>query len=214
MRWRPTAPDMATANPRTSADTPAGAVHPRPVTAVARIEHVPPHAFAGPRGSYWVRAARPSDEPGLRRMLEDAVPDDIRLRFFRYVRCFPHEFIEPLVRMDDQRHFAFVALRGGPGGGTVGSAMLVAEPGGRAAEFGIFVTRAEAGQRLGTHLLECLIREARGHGLAEIYGVILADNAGMIDLARRLGFSVTCDTLEPGCVRAVLKLPHHASRGQ
>jgi acetyltransferase len=175
-------------------------------TPVPAITHVPPHAFEGPRGRYRIRAAGPADEDGLRRMLEATAPDDIRLRFFRYVRCFPHELVEPLTRMDDRRHFAFVAEMDGPGRPIVGSAMLVVEPDGRAAEFGIIVARSEANQRLGSHLLDCLIREGRGHGLGTIYGLILADNAGMIDLARRLGFGIACDLQEPGCIRATLRL--------
>lgn len=185
-----------------------------PAGPLARIDHVPGHVFTGPRAHYWVRAACAGDEPGLQRMLEQAPPDDIRLRFFRPVRLFSHAFVEPLTRMDDRRHFAFVARKGGPGGDVVGSAMLVADADRRSAEFGIFVARSETNQRLGTHLLDCLLREARGHGIGEVYGLILADNAGMIDLARRLGFSVTSDLQEPGCVRAVLRLPQGPGQRQ
>ena len=174
--------------------------------AAAAVEHVPAHAFTGPRGHYCVRAARPDDEEGVRRMLEASPPDDIRMRFFRPVRVFPHALVEPLLRMDDRRHFAFVATKDAPGAPVVGSAMLVVEPDGKAAEFGIFVARSEANQRLGSHLLDCLIREGRGHGLETIYGIILADNADMIDLARRLGFGIACDLHEQGCMRATLRL--------
>jgi acetyltransferase len=171
------------------------------------IVHVPPHVFQAPRGRYHVRPARPSDRHGLRRMLEAAAPDDIRLRFFRYVRHFPPEFVEPLTRMDEVRHFAFVALRGPSGARAArvaASAMMVADPDGRAAEFAVFVDRRDAGQRLGTHLLHCLIAEARGHGIATLHGLILADNHDMIDLARRLGFALLCELDDPGCVRAEL----------
>ena len=121
-----------------------------------------------------------------------------------YVRRFPHEFIEPMTRSDECRNFAFVATTEAPGAPVVASAMMVAEADGRAAEFGIFVARSESGQRLGTHLLECLIREARGHGIDRIYGLILADNSNMIDLAKRLGFVVSAGTDEPGCLLAEL----------
>ena len=179
----------------------------QPGTALAcRIAHVPPHVFEGPHGRYRVREARPSDEPGLRHMLEEAAPDDIRLRFFRHVRRFPHEFIEPLTRADEGCHFAFVALKDDPQAAVVGSAMMVADAAGRAAEFGIIVARADAGQRLGSHLLKCLIDEARGHGIGTIFGLILAENHTMIDLARRLGFAVRPDPEEPGCVRAELRV--------
>ena len=175
--------------------------------AVARpAEHVRAHVFEATRGRYRVRAARPGDEAGLRRMLQAAPPEDIRLRFFRHARFFPHAMVEPLTRMDGARHLAFVVTRDAPGAPIVGNAMLVIEPDGRSAEFGIIVARSEANQRLGSHLLDCLVREARGHGCESIYGLILADNGGMIDLARRLGFGIACDLQEPGCVRATLRL--------
>jgi len=174
-----------------------------PVSAACPIVHVPPHVFDAPRGRYRIRAASASDEAGLRHMLEEAAPDDIRLRFFMYVRRFPHEFVEPMTRSDECCNFAFVATRDTPAAPVVGSAMMVKGAGGRAAEFGIFVARAEAGQRLGTHLLDCLIREARGHGIATIHGLILSENRNMLDLARRLGFVISASD-EPGCVRAEL----------
>ena len=169
-------------------------------------EHVPDHVFEGARGRYRVRAARPTDEAGLQRMLEESAPDDIRLRFFRHVRRFPHEFVEPLTRMDEGRNFAFVALSDGPDPHIVGSAMLVADAAMRSAEFGIMVARADAGQRLGSHLLNCLIDEAHGHGIDTLFGLILAENRNMIDLARRLGFAIGPDPEEPGCVRAELRV--------
>jgi acetyltransferase len=182
-------------------------VNGQPAIGSAPVTQLPTHVFAAPRGDYLVRAARPDDEDGLRRMLEASAPDDVRLRFFRHVRLFPHTLLEPLTRVDDRRYFAFVAVKQIPDAPIVGSAMMVADAAQREAEFGIFVLRSEAGQRLGSHLLDCLIREARGHGFATLYGLILAENAEMIDLARRLGFGIACDLEEPGCIRATLRLP-------
>lgn len=172
------------------------------------VGHIAPHEVTGSHGRYRVRPACAADEPGLQRMLEEAPPDDIRLRFFRHIRCFPHELVEPLTRMNDARHFAYVATKlGDPGGEpVVASAMMVADAQLRSAEFGLFVARSEANQRLGTHLMRCLIDEARGHGIGTLYGLILAENADMIDLTRRLGFRIAGDPHEPGCVRAELSL--------
>lgn len=182
--------------------------------AVCPPVHVPPHVFEGPRGHYLVRPARPDDEAGLRRMFEAAPGDDVRRRFFRHVRRFSHDLVGPLTRMDECCNFAFVVVKNVPGLPTVGSAMLVANRARSSAEFALFVARSEANQRLGTHLLDCLIREARGHRIGEIYGLILADNADMLDLARRLGFRVACDRDEPGCMRAVLRLDAPAAATQ
>lgn len=165
-----------------------------------------PHLYAGARSRVRVRPARPEDAAALGRMLAAEAPDDIRLRFFRHVRTFPASFVEPLLRVDGRRHFALVAEKAGRGPRLVGSAMLVADAAGREAEFGILVARAEAGQGLGSHLLDCLVQEARSHGIGSIFGVILDENHDMIDLARRRGFTITPEAGEPGCVRATLRL--------
>lgn len=75
-----------------------------------------------------------------------------------------------------------------------------------AAHSGSTAFRAAAGQRLGSHLLDCLIREARGHGFGSLYGLILSENRSMIDLAQRLGFVISELSEEPGCVRADRRL--------
>lgn len=171
-------------------------------TVVVPVEHVPAHDFETPAGRYRVRIARASDEDALRRMLEAAPPEDIRFRFFRHVRTFPHAMVEPLTRADERRHFAFVAAPAGAPARLVGSAMLVADPDGQGAEFGIFVDRGHRGRHLGNHLLDCLFREARAHGIPRIHGLILADNADMIELARFHGFTLAPDCDEPNCLRA------------
>lgn len=167
----------------------------------------PPGRFETSAGiRYDIRPAAPADEAALRRMLEQALPEDVRLRFFRHVRHFPHELVEPLTRSDDARHFACVAIPEQRPGEIAGSAMLVREPDTDHAEFGIFVARPHAGQRLGSRLMRCLLGQAQAHGIGVVYGTILAENANMIDLARRLGFRVGPDPHEPGCVRAEVRI--------
>lgn len=167
-----------------------------------RIEHVPPHRYHGPRGTYRIRTAQPGDRDALKAMLESSKPEDIRLRFFRSVRYFPEKLVDPMLEADESRHFAFVATPEKSHGEIVGSAMLVVEPDGEAAEFALMVARSAAGQGVGTHLLHCLVQEARAHGIPKVYGVIMAENANMIELARHYGFRVHRDANQADCVRA------------
>jgi acetyltransferase len=169
---------------------------------VSAVEHVPAHRFDTTGGGYAVRSARPDDEAALRRMLEQAAPEDIRFRFFRHVREFPRAMVEPLTRADERRYFAFVAAPVREPEDLVASAMLVADTDGRGGEFGIFVAHGHRGRGLGTHLLDCLKREAQAHGIACIHGQILADNADMISLARHYGFALAPDADDPQCLRA------------
>lgn len=173
-----------------------------PAGTLAPIEHVPAHRYHAPLGTYHIRTAQPGDNEAMKHMLEEASPEDIRLRFFRSVRYFPDRLVEPMLRADELRHFAFVAMPDKDRGQIVGSGMLVVEPGSAAAEFALMVARAHAGQGVGTHLLHCLVQEARAHGIPKVYGVIMSENANMIELARHYGFRVRRDPGQTDCVRA------------
>lgn len=170
------------------------------------------HAFNGSRGRYWIRPALPQDREALRRMIESESPADRRLRFFRAIHQVPDALLDPMLRDDDPRHAALVATGPEPGE-LVASAMLVAPRDSQAGEFGILVARRHAGQRLGTHLMECLAREAAARGLTSLFGVILAENTEMVDLARRLGFTLE-PSEDPGCVKAVRRIDAGAARAQ
>ena len=57
-------------------------------------------------------------------------------------------------------------------------------------EFSLVVADDFKGQGLGSRLMDSIMDVARDKGLAEIDGLVLANNAGMIKLMRSLGFSV------------------------
>lgn len=57
---------------------------------------------------------------------------------------------------------------------------------------------------LGRRLMTCVLRAAGEHGIPKVYGVVLAENTAMLDLAKRLGFTLHADPDMPGCVRAEL----------
>jgi acetyltransferase len=60
----------------------------------------------------------------------------------------------------------------------------------RICEFATTVDAAFEGAGLGTALMTKLIEEARRRGLKEMEGFVLTQNAPMLRLAKRLGFSV------------------------
>jgi acetyltransferase len=68
------------------------------------------------------------------------------------------------------------------------------------AEFAIIVRSDMKGQGLGRHLLEKMIRYCRKRGIERLIGQVLTDNTGMLELARRTGFtkklSVEGDAME------------------
>ena len=84
----------------------------------------------------------------------------------------------------------------------------VSDPDNVDAEFAILVRSDLKGRGLGQLLLGKLERYAVAQGLQRITGVVLRENAAMLDLARHCGFEVDADKpREPGVVALVRRLP-------
>src|SRR3546814_681908 len=59
----------------------------------------------------FVRPVRPEDDAMFRAFFARVSAEDLRLRFFRAVRDFSHDFIARLVQLDYSRSMALVAIR-------------------------------------------------------------------------------------------------------
>jgi len=121
----------------------------------------------------------------------------------RYLRFMQHKKqIDPAalhrgVRPAAGEEFAFVAtVPADDGIDIVGAARFVraaradGKPAADTCEFAITVAEDWRGSGLATELLACLVRRARHDGYRVIEGSVLAENAPMIALARRLHFKV------------------------
>jgi acetyltransferase len=62
------------------------------------------------------------------------------------------------------------------------------------------------GKGLGLLLMRRLIDYARKRGIGEIFGDVLRENARMLQMCQRLGFTQIRHSEEPGLVRVVLDL--------
>ena len=140
--------------------------------------------------TYLVRAIRPSDEPAVLDLLESLSPDEIRLRFFSYIRHFSHDMAARFTQVDYDREVSLVVGPSDADDRLFGMGTLIIEPAGHAAEFALLVHRAHTGVGLGRHLLDCLLRQAGAHGVDTVYGDVLAQNRPMLTLARSLGFKI------------------------
>jgi acetyltransferase len=103
------------------------------------------------------------------------------------VRVLTSAQLAKFTRLDYDRDMALIAVREATGE-TVGVARLVRQDNPRVAEFAVIVQHELHGKGLATHLMKRLLDWAPLHGVREVVGEILAENAGMIDLARHLGF--------------------------
>lgn len=136
-----------------------------------------------------LRPIRPEDEPEHRCFLDQLDPQDIRFRFFGQIRRFPHSQIARFTQIDYDREMAFIATQDVNGSSkTLGVVRAIADPDNARAEFAIVVGSQLKGKGLGRILLTKMIRYCRGRGTGELVGEVLAENARMLNLAKRLGF--------------------------
>lgn len=175
---------------RVSAARPAGAanfaIQPYPVELVETWDW----HHHGTYETVTLRPIRPEDEPQHRAFLERLDPEDIRLRVFYSRRSIEHTELARLTQIDYAREMAFIATRALDGGGeeTLGTVRVVIDPDNRDAEFGVIVRSDLKGGGLGRRLMRKMIGHLRARGTQRMVGTVLRENAGMLELARALGF--------------------------
>jgi acetyltransferase len=152
-----------------------------------------------------IRPIRPTDAAEHDAFFHRLSPEDIRLRFFAAVRELTPAQLGKFTRLDDDRDIAFIAVREETGQ-TVAVARLAREADPLVAEFAVIVQHDLQGRGLATHLLQRLLDWAPQHGVREVVGEILAENATMIDLARHLGFRLRCLPEDHQIIEARLSL--------
>ena len=124
-------------------------------------------------------------------------------RYFRFVSSMPELPPSMLARftlIDYDREMALVAVfkeRSAAADGEiveteriVGVSRYITNPDQSSCEFSLVVADDFSGKGLGSRLMESIMDVAREKGLAEIEGLVLAKNAGMLKLMRSLGFAV------------------------
>lgn len=154
-----------------------------------------------------IRAIRPDDAALEAEFVRGLSPQSRRLRFMNALQELTPSQLERFTHVDPAREVALVALQDVAGQARqVAVARFVVDPGPRGCEFALAVADAWQRRGLGRHLLSRLIGIARRAGLETIRGVVLVDNAGMLALARRLGFEVVPLAGEPGVRQVILRL--------
>lgn len=134
-----------------------------------------------------VRPIRPEDGERLAAFYAGASPADLLLRFFMARREVPRSELARYCQIDYEREMTFVALDGGRMAGEV---RAVCDPDNREAEFAVQVASSWQRRGLGRRLLAKLLGYLRARGIAEVAGVCLQENPGMIALARSAGFTL------------------------
>ncbi|WP_427185368.1 bifunctional acetate--CoA ligase family protein/GNAT family N-acetyltransferase [Bordetella bronchialis] len=138
-----------------------------------------------------IRPARPEDEVLYRGFFLALTPDDVRHRFFGMVQPLQHRELARMAQLDYDREMAFVAVRRGADGQEtmLGEARGVVDPDNDTADFALMVRSDQKNRGLGTLLMARLIRYFTAKGTRRLVGMVMADNSGMLELARRCGFA-------------------------
>src|SRR5690606_5393341 len=123
-----------------------------------------------------LRPIRPEDEPALQRAFDRMSPQEIRNRFLGPMKVLSHAQAARYSQLDYDRDMAFALVDPAEGEHEIHAiARLSGDADNRDAEYAILVLRHLAGQGVGTRLMQHLIDYARQHGIARIYGTVLAD---------------------------------------
>jgi acetyltransferase len=160
------------------------AIRPYPIELEEQVEH-------GGR-QMLIRPIRPEDTPQHRAFLARIAPQDMYTRFFRLVREFPEVDLAHLTQIDYDREMAFIAVGRTESGEEeiLGVARACADPDNAAAEFAVLVRSDLKRKGLGRLLMQKLLHYCRTRGTQRLWGLVLSDNAAMLQLAKSLGFRV------------------------
>ncbi len=159
--------------------------------------------------SHLLRPIRPEDEPALIDFIEHLDPEHLRLRFFQPIAQVTHEFAARLTQVDYDREMAMVltppdAL---PGSGPIAAVgRVIKELDGASGEYAVTVASDRQGRGLGRLMMDEIIAYARDAGLQSVFGLVLAENANMLALNTKMGFTAASDPDDPGVVRVTLDL--------
>ena len=132
-----------------------------------------------------VRPIRPGDAELELRFFAGLSERSRYHRFMQHLPELPPRMLARFTQLDYDRELALVALHEGE---FVAVGRYAPNPDGRTAEFALTVADAWQNKGLGRALLQRLCDAARAAGYEALYGHVLAENRGMLDLAARMGF--------------------------
>lgn len=137
-----------------------------------------------------VRSIRAEDADKLQAAVRALSAESRYTRFFSPLRELPPELLERATHPDAKGELQLVAVAGsGLQEEIIGGARYAATATVGDCEFGVAVVDEWHGRGLARLLLESLMQAARARGFARMEGYILATNAAMLGLAKRLGFA-------------------------
>ena len=116
----------------------------------------------------------------------------IYYRFLSPIKHLTQKMLFLFTQIDYDRDMALVALdQTGSDEIMIGVARLISDWAGVEAEFAVLIGDPWQGKGIGGALMERIIDIARERGIHTLWGIVLAENTTMLELARKLGFSIS-----------------------
>ena len=151
-------------------------------------------------GEYTIRPIHPDDAQMLQDLVQNLSPESRYYRFVSSMTELPASMLSRLTLIDYDREMALVAIhrtrQAGEDGDMVeterivGVSRYITNPDKSSCEFSLVVADDFNGKGLGSRLMLSIMEEARDKGLAEIEGLVLANNPGMLKLMKGLGYQI------------------------
>ena len=136
----------------------------------------------------------------LQELMQHLSPQSRYFRFVSSMAVLPPSMLARFTLIDYDREMALVAVykerRASAEGITqgaeriVGVSRYITNPDKSSCEFALVIADDFSGKGLGSRLMQSIMDVAREKGLAEIEGLVLANNAAMLKLMTSLGFAI------------------------
>lgn len=160
------------------------AIHPYP-------SHLVAHMQLKDGVDILLRPIRPEDAEIEVAFVHNLSPQSRYMRFMQTLQELTPEMLVRFTQIDYDRELALVAITEQGGREVeIAVARYSMNPDGESCEFALVVADAWQRKGIGTRLLTLLIEAARSRGFRVMEGQVLAENAAMLALAKRLGFGV------------------------
>lgn len=148
-----------------------------------------------------IRSVRMADEDELQALFYRLSDDSTYERFLCHKRCHPHEEMKNLVKVDNERCLALVAvLENGDVTDLVAMARYDVDPATELADVAFVVTDAWQGKGLGKAIFGRLLELALARGVAGFTADVLVGNGRMLAIFNQSGYRVE-SRLEEGVYR-------------
>ncbi len=151
-------------------------------------------------GQYVVRPIHPDDATMLQALVRSLSQESRYFRFVSSLTELPPSMLSRFTLIDYDREMALVAVykerKAGDDGEMIeteriiGVSRYITNPDSSSCEFSLVVADDFGGRGLGSRLMLSIMEVAREKGLAEIEGLVLSNNPGMLKLMKGLGFAI------------------------